>query len=141
MIAIASDHGGFLLKKEIKTLLLQKGRQVDDLGTDSPDSVDYPDFAHKLAGGIQEKKYAMGILVCGSGIGMSMAANRHDGVRAALCTNEYMARMSRRHNDANVLCLGERVLGSDVAKDIVTVFLQTEFEGGRHAARVEKIEP
>ena len=141
MIAIASDHGGFLLKKEIKALLLQQRRQVDDLGTDSLDSVDYPDFAHALARGIQEKKYDMGILVCGSGIGMSMAANRHDGVRAALCTNEYMARMARRHNDANVLCLGERVLGSDAAKGIVEAFLKAEFEGGRHAARVGKIEP
>lgn len=140
MIAIASDHGGFMLKQEIKNFLIQHKLDVEDLGTISLDSADYPDFAHRLAGGIVKKEFERGILICGSGIGMSMAANRHRGVRAALCTNEYMARMARRHNDANVLCFGERVVGVELAKAIVMIFLNNDFDGGRHERRVEKIE-
>jgi len=140
MIVIASDHGGFILKEEIKKFLIEKKHDVRDLGTSSPDSVDYPDFAHKLAGALERGEAGTGILVCGSGIGMAMAANRHRGIRAAVCTNEYMAAMARKHNDANVLCLGERVVGVDLARSIVTAFLETGFEGGRHQRRVEKIE-
>jgi ribose 5-phosphate isomerase B len=140
MIVIASDHGGFILKEAIKKFLAEQKYDVQDLGTSSPDSVDYPDFAHRLAGAMERREADMGILVCGSGIGMAMAANRHRGIRAAVCTNEYMAAVARKHNDANVLCLGERVVGVDLARAIVTAFLHNDFEGGRHERRVEKIE-
>jgi ribose 5-phosphate isomerase B len=141
IIAIASDHGGFTLKHEIGKFLEEQGHEVRDLGTGSADSVDYPDFAHRLAEGVSAGTCERGILVCGTGIGMSMVANRHRGVRAALCTNEYMAAMARRHNDANVLCLGERVIGTGLARGIVTVFLATGFDGGRHRKRVDKFDP
>jgi len=140
MIAIASDHGGFALKRNIGKFLEEQGYEVRDLGAGSPDPVDYPDFAHGLAEGIADGTFNRGILICGTGIGMSMVANRHAGVRAALCTNEYMAAMARRHNDANVLCLGERVIGIELARAIVTVFLATGFEGGRHQKRVDKFD-
>jgi ribose 5-phosphate isomerase B len=140
MIVIASDHGGFNLKETIKKFLAEQKYDVKDLGPSSPDSVDYPDFAHRLAGAMERREADMGILVCGSGIGMAMAANRHRGIRAAVCTNEYMAAVARKHNDANVLCLGERVVGVDLARAIVTAFLHNDFEGGRHERRVEKIE-
>ena len=141
IIAIASDHGGFALKQELAKFLGEQGHEVRDLGTGSSDSVDYPDFAHRLASGVSDGTYESGILVCGTGIGMSMVANRHRGVRAALCTNEYMAAMARRHNDANVLCLGERVIGAGLARAVVAVFLDTGFEGGRHRKRVDKFDP
>ena len=133
---IASDHAGFHLKQE---LINSCDHEWIDLGTESTDSVDYPDFAHKLADAMKEGQAEFGVLICGSGIGISMAANRHKHVRAALCTHGLMAKLARQHNNANVLVLGERLTGVDVAKDCLTQFSETEFEGGRHTARVEKI--
>lgn len=139
-IAIASDHAGFSMKEELKAVLLEKDWKVLDLGTDSSDkSVDYPDFAAKLASSFQKGETERGILICGSGIGISIAANRFSYLRAALVQDVTGARLARRHNDANVLCLGARMLGSDVAKDCLEAFLTTEFEGGRHQNRVEKM--
>ncbi len=136
-IAIGSDHGGFQLKMHLIDHF--SAHQFDDVGTHSADSCDYPDYARlvgeKVAGGMTE----LGIIICGSGIGVSIAANKVKGIRAALCCNEYMAEMSRRHNDANVLALGERVLGSDLAVAIVRRWLETPFDGGRHQRRIDKI--
>jgi ribose 5-phosphate isomerase B len=140
-VAIASDHGGFELKSHLLGLLRKWGFVTEDLGTDGPDSVDYPEFGAKVAEGVAAGRYCLGILVCGTGIGMSMTANRRRGVRAALCTSAYMARMARAHNDANVLCLGERVIGLGLAEDILKTFLDGEFEGGRHTRRIQAIEP
>jgi ribose 5-phosphate isomerase B len=140
MIAIASDHAGLVLKAEICRLLQSLGIEVEDLGPQDAKSVDYPDYAHLLAQAVSDGRIERGILICGSGIGMSMAANRHPGVRAALCHDAYTAEMARRHNDANVLCIGERTTGPGVAEQIVRVFVETEFEGGRHQRRVAKIE-
>lgn len=140
-VALASDHAGLPLKDSLKTLLMQLKITATDLGTNSPASVDYPDFAHALASGVAEKRFDAGILVCGTGIGMSIAANRHPEIRAALCADPYSARMTRLHNDANVLCLGARVVGPGVAEEIVTAFFTTSFEGGRHAGRVAKLNP
>lgn len=140
MIAIACDHGGLELKKAICTWLEKKSIAYENLGTDSADSVDYPEYAHRLASGISEGKWDRGILVCGTGLGMSMAANRHAGIRAALCSEPLSAAMSRRHNDANVLCIGGRVTGPQLAFEIVETFLSTSFDGGRHQRRVSKIE-
>lgn len=137
-IAIASDHAGYDLKVQLKPELERLGFEVLDLGTDGPASVDYPDFALKMAEAIQAGTVARGVLVCGSGIGISMAANRHKHVRAALCHDHLTAKLSRQHNNANVLCLGGRTTGPDVAKDCLRVFLETEFEGGRHQNRVAK---
>ncbi|MFP4313285.1 MAG: ribose 5-phosphate isomerase B [Alphaproteobacteria bacterium] len=136
-IAIASDHGGFNYKQAIQ----EKFSDYEwlDLGCDSGDSVDYPDFAHKLAKKIEEGSVDTGILICGTGIGISIAANRHASVRSALCTDTTMARLTRAHNNANVLALGERIIGLETAFDIVETFLNTEFEGGRHERRVNKI--
>ena len=136
-IAIGSDHGGFGLKQILTAKLLDAGHEVVDCGCNSIDSVDYPDFADHVCQQVLSGGVSLGILVCGTGIGMSMAANRHKGIRAALCHNEYSARMSREHNDANILCLGDRVLGSGVAYAIVEAWLQTEFAGGRHQRRIE----
>ena len=133
---IASDHAGFHLKQE---LIKSFDFEWIDLGPESTDSVDYPDFAHKLADAMKEGQAEFGVLICGSGIGISMAANRHKYVRAALCTHGLMAKLARQHNNANVLVLGERITGVDVAKDCLKQFSETEFEGGRHTARVEKI--
>ncbi len=135
-VFIAADHGGLTLKSQITAHLQRAGVTVTDLGTHTAESCDYPVFAARLCDAVLEHG-ALGILVCGSGLGMSMAANRRAGIRAALCTNEYLARMSRRHNDANVLCLGERVLGQDLALSIVDAFLAEAFEGGRHLRRIE----
>ena len=140
IILIASDHAGFELKGILRTYLEGEGHEVRDLGVDSETSVDYPDFAHRLAAGIGSGEGGLGILICGTGIGMSMTANRHPGVRAALCHDAYTAEMARRHNDANVLCMGGRVLGAGVAEQVADVFLGTAFEGGRHQRRVCKIE-
>jgi len=137
-IAIASDHAGYDLKVQLKPELEKLGFEVLDLGTDGPASVDYPDFALKMAEALQAGTVARGVLVCGSGIGISMAANRHKHVRAALCHDHLTAKLSRQHNNANVLCLGGRTTGPDVAKDCLRVFLETEFEGGRHQNRVAK---
>ncbi len=138
-IAIGSDHAGFPLKERIKRFLVDKGHEVIDFGTTSQNSTHYPLFAKEVSLAVQRGEAERGILVCGTGIGMSITANKFKGVRAALCFNEYMARMSRLHNDANVLCLGDRVLGEDLALSIVEVWLETPFEGGRHAKRVELI--
>ena len=140
-VVIASDHAGFHLKEQLKSALEELGFDYEDLGTKDESSCDYPDFAHAVATGVAQGRYGFGVLVCGTGIGMSCAANRHRGVRAALCTESYAARMAREHNDANVLCLGSRVVGAGVAGDILKTFLQTRFEGGRHGRRVAKIDP
>ncbi len=139
-LAMASDHGGFDLKQNLKNTLADQNIEIVDLGVHSTDSVDYPEQAHELAEAILEGKADFGVLVCGTGIGISIAANRHPGIRAALCTDPFMARMSREHNDANVLCLGGRVIGPSLAEDIVRAFLAGRYEGGRHARRLEKIE-
>ncbi|NPA41084.1 MAG: ribose 5-phosphate isomerase B [Aquificae bacterium] len=138
-IALGSDHAGFALKERIKKFLIEKGYEVLDFGTTSEESTHYPLFAQDVALAVQKGEADRGILVCGTGIGMSITANKFRGVRAALCCNEYMAKMSRLHNDANVLCLGDRVLGEDLALAIVETWINTPFEGGRHAKRVELI--
>jgi len=140
MIAIASDHAGIGLKADVSRLLQSLDIEIEDLGPQDAKSVDYPDYAHLLARAVSDGRIERGILICGSGIGMSMAANRHPGVRAALCHDAYTAEMARRHNDANVLCIGERTTGPGVAEQIVRVFIDTDFEGGRHQRRVAKIE-
>lgn len=136
-IAIAADHGGYRYKQAI----IEKFSDIEwlDLGTDSDESVDYPDYAHEMAERMRGGEVETGILVCGTGIGISIAANRHPEIRAALCTNTTMARLTRAHNNANVLALGERVIGIETAFDIIEAFLHTEFEGGRHERRVNKI--
>lgn len=137
-IIFGSDHAGLGLKGVLMDHL--RGRfETRDVGTHSPDSCDYPEIAVRLATEVLTQG-ATGILICGSGIGMSITANRFAGIRAALCANEYMARMSRLHNDANVLCLGERIIGVDLAKAITDAFLNTAFEGGRHQRRVDLID-
>ena len=135
-IVLGCDHGGFTLKKEILQFLVRSGYEVNDVGCYSEDSVDYPEFADKVCTEIIEGRSSYGILVCGTGIGMSIAANRHRQIRAALCHESFSARMSREHNNANVLCLGDRVLGVAIALDIVKVWLETEFVGGRHLRRI-----
>jgi len=138
-IAIACDHGGFDLKILLKSDLENAGYEVLDLGTDSDDSVDYPEFGFALANAINDEKASRGVLICGSGIGISIAANRYPNIRAALIHDALGARLCREHNDANVLCLGGRLIGPDVARDCLDIFLKTEFEGGRHARRVDKL--
>ena len=138
-IFLASDHAGFLLKKAIIEFLTKKGIKILDLGTKNNKSVDYPDFAHLLSRKIKDKKNNFGILVCGSGIGMSMTANRHRNIRAALCHNSKSAILSRKHNNANVIALGSRLTKKKVALKCINVFLKTNFEGGRHFRRIKKI--
>lgn len=138
-VAIASDHAGYDLKCTLLPVLRELGCDVVDLGTDGHASVDYPDFADRLAASIRAKQASRGILICGTGIGISIAANRHRELRAALCHDNLTARLARRHNDANVLVLGGRLIGVEVAKDCVEAFFRTEFEGGRHAPRVRKL--
>ena len=139
-IAIASDHAGFPLKQALVAELEAMGEGVLDLGTqDAETSVDYPDFAERLASAIKEGRAERGVLVCGTGLGISMAANRHAWIRAAPCQDETTARLSRQHNDANVLALGARIVGLEVAKDCLKSFLGTAFEGGRHERRVDKL--
>ena len=139
IIALASDHAGYALKAELKEELERQGHEVLDLGTHGPESVDYPDFGHAMGQALEAGRAQRGVLICGSGIGISIAANRHPGVRAALCHDETSARLARAHNDANVLALGARLIGPEVAKNCLEVFLKTDFEGGRHAARVAKL--
>lgn len=139
MFAIASDHAGYELKEALKASLDDHGQQVLDLGTDGPESVDYPDFAAALADAIASGRADRGVLVCGTGIGISIAANRNPAVRAALCHDATTARLSREHNDANVLVLGARLIGEEVARDCLSVFLTTQYEGGRHDRRVAKL--
>ncbi|MGP1396144.1 MAG: ribose 5-phosphate isomerase B [Inquilinaceae bacterium] len=138
-IAIASDHAGFALKQILKEHLAEAGATVVDLGTDGPGSVDYPDFADAVADAVTGGKAARGVLICGTGIGIAIAANRHAGIRAALCHDVTTSGLARRHNDANVLVLGARIVGTSVALDCLTTFLETGFEGGRHADRVAKL--
>lgn len=137
-IFIGADSAGFALKDEVRDYLIAKGYTVTDMGTDSAASCHYPEFAQKVCEGVMaDLEGSFGILICGTGIGMSMAANKHRGIRAALCSDTYSARMTRAHNDANVLCMGARVIGSCLALDIVDAFLAAEFEGGRHKTRVD----
>jgi ribose 5-phosphate isomerase B len=138
-IAIASDHGGYDLKQLLIEDLRAKGHEVLDLGTNGPESVDYPDYADLMAAAIRDGKAGRGVLICGTGIGISIAANRHPELRAALVHDALTARLSRQHNDANVIAMGGRILGIELAKDCLDVFLKTEFEGGRHARRVAKM--
>jgi len=137
---IGTDHAGIELKDWTVELLREKGHEVIDLGPYSADRVDYPDYAHKVATSVLEDVTSQGILICGSGIGMSMAANRHDGIRAALCHDAYTATVARGHNDANVLCYGERIVGKGVAESILDAWIAGSFDGGRHVNRVAKIE-
>lgn len=139
-IAIGNDHAGVEFKNTIKEHLRKQGHEVINVGTDTLDSVDYPDIAKEVSNLVVSGKAEYGILICGTGIGISIAANKNEGIRAALCTNEFTARLSRQHNNANIIALGARVLGDELAKACVDVFLNTEFEGGRHAKRVGKIE-
>ncbi len=140
-IIIGSDHAGFDLKERVKELLERRDFKVEDVGTRSPASVDYPDFAHRVAAAVESGRHTRGVVVCGTGIGVSMAANRHPRVRAAVVWNEETARLSREHNDANVLALGGRTLDPALVEAILGVWLTTPFAGGRHAGRVAKIEP
>ena len=137
---VATDHAGIDLKDYTVELLQAKGHEVVDLGPFSKERVDYPDFAHKVAEAVLAEPTAQGVLICGSGIGMSMAANRHAGIRAALCHDAYTATVARGHNDANILCFGERIVGKGVAESIIDAWLAGSFDGGRHCGRVEKIE-
>ncbi len=139
IVAIGSDHGGFELKEQIKAYLIEREIRFVDVGTYSTTSVDYPDYAHKLCEKIQSGECERGILCCGTGIGMSIAANKHKGIRAACCSDTYSARLTRMHNDANVLCMGGRVVGTGPALDMVELFLTTGYEGGRHARRVDML--
>jgi ribose 5-phosphate isomerase B len=140
-IIIGSDHAGYDLKEECKSYLEKIGTsRVTDIGAFNRESVDYPKVAHQVARAVEKGEYERGILVCGTGIGMAMTANRHAGVRAALCLDLYSARMSRLHNDANVLALGGRILGVGLALEILELFLKTPFDGGRHKARIDQIE-
>lgn len=139
MVVIGSDHGGLELKSAVSTALRQRGLDVQDLGTDNDGSVDYPDFAEKVAGAVSRGEAACGILVCGTGIGMSIVANKFPGVRAALVTDEFMARMAKEHNNANVLVLGGRVIEAMTACRLVSIWLDAVFEGGRHQRRLDKI--
>ncbi len=138
-VIFGSDHAGLGLRAEAIRVAREKGFETDDLGPFSGDSVDYPDYARKVAEAVASGKARFGVLVCGTGIGMSISANKVKGVRAAHCTTEYEARMARAHNDANVLCIGERVLGAGQAGAVVGAFLAQPFEGGRHQRRVDKI--
>lgn len=138
-IVMGSDHAGYALKLKVKAHLESRGFEVIDVGTDTPESCNYTVYAHALCEAVTGGVAPLGILVCGTGIGMSMAANKHKGIRAACCENTFSARMTRMHNNANVLCFGERVIGYGLACDIVDQFVDTAFEGGRHQARVNDI--
>jgi ribose 5-phosphate isomerase B len=139
MIAIASDHAGFAYKEKLKGVLKELNLPYVDFGTHSPESTDYPDYAHPASEAISKGECDRGIMICGTGIGMSIVANKHKGVRAAACESVAAADLSRRHNNANVLCIGERITEWGTAEKMIKVFLETEFEGGRHERRVNKI--
>ena len=139
MIAIGSDHGGFELKEHIKKYLTEKGIEIKDFGTHSEQSVDYPDCARPVCEAVLKEECERGILICGTGIGISMAANKFKGIRAALCTNVFSAKMAKEHNNANIICLGGRVTGRELAFMIVDAFMDAEFQGERHAERIKKI--
>ena len=138
-LVIGCDHAGLSLKQKIVAHLKERGIEVIDVGTHTPESCNYVDFAHAVCEAVTSGKAERGILVCGTGIGMSIAANKHAGIRAAACENTFSARMTRLHNDANVLCLGERVVGYGLACDMVDLFVDTEFSGGRHQMRVDAL--
>ncbi|MGD0281400.1 MAG: ribose 5-phosphate isomerase B [Dissulfurispiraceae bacterium] len=140
LIAIGSDHAGLEMKNEVAAVLKAMGHEYQDFGTDSPQSVDYPDFGEKVSDAVSRGKADRGILICGTGIGMSIVANKFSNIRAALCNELFSAMMSRRHNDANVLVLGGRIIGKDLAKEIVKTWMTTPFEGGRHENRLKKIQ-
>ena len=137
---IATDHAGVVIKKDVIDMLEKRGCEVVDLGPDSTERVNYTDFAHKLSKKVLSDSGSFGILICGTGIGMSLAANKHSGIRAALCHDAYTASMARAHNNANVLCFGQRVSGLGVIESMIDAWINTEFEGGRHQTRVELIE-
>ncbi len=136
-VAIGCDHGGIELKDTVLSVLTELGHEIDDQGCHSADSVDYPNFAKSVSSLVKEGKCGCGILICGTGIGMSMAANRTPGIRAALCNEMFAAKMSREHNDANILCLGARVIGPGLAAEIVRTWMTAEFAGGRHQRRID----
>ncbi len=138
-VAIGSDHGGYQLKEKIKQLLEELDISYKDFGTNSKESVDYPDFAEVVAKEVANEKYERGILICGTGIGMSIAANKIDGVRAALCHDLFSAQATREHNDSNILTMGSRVVGDYLALEIVKIWLESDFDGGRHQRRIDKI--
>ena len=138
-IALASDHGGFDLKESVIAHLLNTGWEVDDLGPHTGDSVDYPDYGIKLAEAVAEKKVERGIVICGTGIGMSIVVNRYPGIRGTLCSDVFTAKLCREHNDSNILIMGGRVIGKGLAAEIVNTWLNTPFEGGRHQRRLDKI--
>lgn len=138
-IAIGADHAGFNYKEKIAAFLKDNGYTVKDFGTYGPDSADYADFAHPVASAVETKAFDFGILICGSGNGVAITANKHQGIRAALCWQEELASLARQHNNANVLCMPERFVSYELAEKMVTAFLTTEFEGGRHERRVGKI--
>ena len=139
-VMIGSDHGGFELKEKVKTFLIDQGISVDDVGTHTQTSVDYPEFGRKVAGAVSEGRVSRGILICGTGLGMSMVANRFPHVRAALCNDLFSARMSRLHNNANILVLGGRIIGDILALEIVKSWLETPFEGDRHKKRLDQFD-
>ena len=138
-IAIGADHAGYEYKEIIKKRLDHAGYTILDMGTDSTNSVDYPDFVHPVAEAIEKEEASLGIIICGSGNGVAMTANKHQGIRAALCWNENLAELARQHNDANVLAIPARFISENMALDMTELFLKTDFEGGRHARRVGKI--
>ncbi|MCB0491339.1 MAG: ribose 5-phosphate isomerase B [Cyclobacteriaceae bacterium] len=138
-IAIGSDHAGYEMKEEVKSLLQKQGFELTDFGTHSTESADYPDFAHPVAIAVEKGENDLGILICGSANGVAMAANKHQGIRAAICWNEELASLARQHNNANVLCLPARFIKMELAEKIVDQFLKVDFEGGRHERRVNKI--
>lgn len=139
MIALGCDHGGFELKEAVKTYLEEKGIEYKDFGTYSEESVNYAPFAYKVATAVASGEAEKGILCCGTGIGISIAANKVKGIRASVCTNEFCAEMTRRHNDSNILCMGGRVIDKELAVKLADIYLNTEFEGGRHIPRIEEI--
>lgn len=137
---IASDHGGYVLKNELYEYLKEKGYDITDYGTNSKDSCDYPYFAKKVAAAILNNEFDRGILICGTGIGMQIAANRFKGIRAAAVSDTYSAKMTRKHNNSNILTMGQRVVGSGLAKEILDTWLNTDFDGGRHLERIKMID-
>jgi ribose 5-phosphate isomerase B len=138
-LAIASDHAGYHMKLAVKEHLQKRGYEITDLGTDSPEPVNYPDFGHPLAEAVESGKFSIGISLCGSGNGINMVTNKHQGIRGALCWSEEISKMARKHNDANICSLPARYIDVETAKRIVDIFLDTDYEGGRHDVRISKI--
>jgi ribose 5-phosphate isomerase B len=138
-LAIGGDHAGFEFKQTLKKVLEALQHEVQDFGTHGPDSVDYPDFAHPVADAVESKEADLGILICGSANGVAMTANKHQGIRAAICWNKELAQLARQHNDANIICIPARFVSVELAEEMLKAFLSTSFEGGRHGKRVDKI--